>query len=122
MKPRLILCLALILSGVLSGCSTTASNVGSKALNHPSGLPVLYHNTQYDFTFFLPASWLGYSVLARQWMDEAITERLMSSQGYSEFAQQWDGETYLPAADRTAIMEHGPMIVLRHPQWKPDDR
>ena len=28
----------------------------------------------------------------------------------------------MPAVDRTAIVEHGPMIVLRHPQWKPDDR
>ena len=100
MKPRIILGFALVLSGGLLGCSTTVSNVSSNALNHPSGLPVLYRNTQYDFTFFLPASWQGYSVLA----------------------QQWDGETSLPAVDRTAIVEHGPMIVLRHPQWKPDDR
>ena len=100
MKCKIILALAFIWSGGLLGCSKTGNNVSSNTPSHPSGLPVLYRNMQYDFTFFLPASWQGYSVLA----------------------QQWDGETSLPAVDRTAIMEHGPMIVLRHPQWKPDDR
>jgi hypothetical protein len=100
MNSKLILGLAFVWCGGLIGCSTTVSNVGSNAPNHPSGFPVLYRNAQYDFTFFLPASWEGYSVLT----------------------QQWDGGTSLPAVDRTAIMEHGPMIVLSRPQWKPDDR
>jgi hypothetical protein len=100
MKPKIILGLAVVLSGSLFGCSTTVSNFSSNAPNHPSGLPVLYRNTQYDFTFFLPASW----------------------QRYSALVQQWDGQTYLPAVDRGAVVEHGPAIVLRHPQWKPDDR
>lgn len=100
MNAKTLLVLAFALSGGLIGCSTTVSNVGLKAPNHPLGLPVFYRSAQYDFTFFLPASWQGYSVLA----------------------QQWDGETYLPAVDRGAIVEHGPVIVLRHSQWKPDKR
>jgi hypothetical protein len=60
---------------------------------------LLYHNTQYDFTFFLPTNWQGYSVLV----------------------QQWSGQTYLPAADKEVEVDHGPVIVLRNPQWKTDD-
>jgi hypothetical protein len=57
--------------------------------NHPSDLPLRYHNAQYDFTFFVPASWKGYSILVQQWNG---------------------GEAW-----------HGPIIVLRHPQWRVDD-
>src|SRR5438105_7230484 len=57
---------------------------------HPPDAVVLYHNTQYDFTFSLPTNWQGYSVLF----------------------QIWEGH---------AIPEHGPMIVLRHPQWRAND-
>jgi hypothetical protein len=55
---------------------------------------LLYHNAKYDFTFSLPAGWRGYSVFFRQWESD-------------------EGEkTYLT---------HGPVIVLRHPQWKAAD-
>jgi hypothetical protein len=77
------------LSGGLFGCSTTVGDGGLKVANQPADLPIVYHNSQYDFTFFLPASWKGYSVLLQQWNDEAA----------------W----------------HGPIIVLRHPQWKAGD-
>jgi len=74
---------------------------GSAGLNlHSSHAPVLYHNAKYNLTFSLPASWRGYSVLV----------------------QQWEGQTYLPAADKIVVTEHGPLIVLRHPRWKPNDR
>ena len=83
MKSNLILCLALVLGGWLFGCSTTCK--------HSSGLPLRYHNAPFDFTFFLPAGWQGYSVLAQQW-----------------------------GPNQTDVMasEYGPIIVLRHPQWK----
>jgi hypothetical protein len=61
----------------------------------PSGTQVLYQNAKYDFTFSLPASWQRYSVLT----------------------QQWDGECYSPALDKTVAAGHGQEIVLRHPQW-----
>jgi hypothetical protein len=63
--------------------------------SHPAGLGVRYHDTQSGFTFYLPATWRGYSVLNKQ----------------------WEGQTYLPANDTTVTVAHGPVIVLRHPRW-----
>jgi hypothetical protein len=100
MNPKILLGLALVWGGGPLGCSTMVSNVSSNPSNHPSGLPVLYRNAQYDFTFSLPTNWRGYSVLI----------------------QQWEGNTYLPDGDKIAVVERGPVVVLRHPQWKSDDR
>ena len=88
MNPKLVLCLVLVLSGGLFGCSTNR--------NQLSDLPIRYHNAQDDFTFYLPASWKGYSVAAKQ----------------------WEGETYLPKKNKDVVLAHGPIIVLRNPQWK----
>ena len=96
MKLIITLYLALVLTGVLFGCSTAANHVSSNAPNQLPQLPLRYYNTQSDLAFFLPASWLGYSV-----MD-----------------QQWEGTTYSAAEDKTVVVGHGPMIILRHPQWK----
>jgi hypothetical protein len=87
-KFKLILCLALVLSGGLIGCATNR--------NQLSGLPIRYHNAQYDFTFYLPVNWQRYSVL----MDE------------------WEGDKYLPEKDTDVVLARGPIIVLRNPQWK----
>jgi hypothetical protein len=91
MKPTLLLCFALVLSGGLCGCSTVQK--------HPAGLPISYHNAHYDFTFFLPCDWHGYSTLTNQ----------------------WNGETYLPDKDKDIMLAHGPIIVLRNPLWKTND-
>jgi hypothetical protein len=88
---KIILCLALVLSGGFFGCSTDH--------NHLSGLPINYYNAKYDFTFSLPASWQGYSVLT----------------------EQWDGGDLSPAQDKIIYTEHGQQITLRHPQWKTND-
>jgi hypothetical protein len=86
MKPKLLLHLALVLTII----ALLAGGCGSlKVPGHPSDLPVVCHNPEYNFTFFLPPDWQGYSVLVRQWVAEQP--------------------------------EHGPMIVLRHPQWRADD-
>jgi len=90
---KLLLCLALVLSGGLSGCSTTG--------NQLSSLPLRYHNSQYNFTFFLPADWQGYSVLIQQW--EAPLYAAPDSSG------------------KVVGTERGPIIVLRHPLWKSND-
>ena len=66
--------------------------------NHPSGLPLRYHNPQYGLGFSVPATWRGHSVLV----------------------QEWEGQTYSAAVDKVVVMERGPVIVLRHPQWKAD--
>jgi hypothetical protein len=88
MQSKIILYLALVLSGGLFGCST--------AHNHLSSLPIRYHNSQYNSTFCLPANWKGYSVLTRQ----------------------WEGEEYAPEKDTVVKVADGPIIVLRNPQWK----
>src|ERR1017187_4447415 len=92
MKTKLLLFLALVLSGGLFGCSTSAPN-------QSVGLPLRYHNSQYDLTFFLPASWKGYSVLI----------------------QQWDAELRSTDYQKVIGSERGPIVLLRHPQWKTND-
>ena len=61
--------------------------------------PIIYHNAQYDFTFSLPASWQGYSVIV----------------------ENWDRQMYLPATGEAVGTEHFPVLVLRHPEWKAGD-
>jgi hypothetical protein len=68
--------------------------------NDVAALPVHYRNVKCDFTFSLPAGWHGYSVLI----------------------QEWEGQTYLRRTDSLAVTERGPLIVLRHPQWKEKSR
>lgn len=76
----------------LSGC---VSNDPDRA----SAAEVIYRSAQYGFTFSLPASWRGYSVSV----------------------QQWEGQTYLPYRDESVVTAKGPIIVLRHPEWKASD-
>jgi hypothetical protein len=78
---------------LVAGCCSPNS---SKLSND---LPLRYHNAQYGFSFYLPASWRGYAVVV----------------------QQWEGQTYLAALDRTVVTERGPILVLRHPQWTASD-
>ena len=98
MKPKLILCLALVLSGGLFGCSTAHTDL--------SDLPIHYYNPQYDFTFSLPASWRGYSVLIQQWDSELEDE---------------SAKVGMQGGQIVLTRESGPMVVLRHPQWKTND-
>jgi hypothetical protein len=87
-----------ILFPVLAFAALAVTGIPSLAAPTPPFVaPVLYHNVQYDFTFSLPASWRGYTVLS----------------------DQWDLEPYVPALDKDMVTEHGPIIILRHPLWKP---
>jgi len=81
------------LAVMLTGCRT--ANV-----SHPtSNAPIIYHNAQYGLTFSLPADWRGYSVLTNEWV-----------------GQQSDDKT-----GEIIRTEHGPKIILRHPQWTASD-
>jgi hypothetical protein len=51
-----------------------------------------YRNTEYGFSFSLPASWKGYSIITDTW------------RGYNN-------------SDSEITVEQGPMISIRHPQW-----
>lgn len=67
-------------------------------LHQPAGLPVRYANAQCGLTISLPSNWRAFQVSV----------------------QQWQGETYLASSDRTVVIEHGPLITLRHPKWQPN--
>jgi hypothetical protein len=89
---RCMLCFGLLAMAMLSaGCGS------AELASQRSGLPVRYRNAPYGLTFFLPASWQGYSVSVAQLEDKK----------------------YSPAEDRQTLVGYTPMITLRHPQWQP---
>jgi hypothetical protein len=55
---------------------------------------ILYRNDKYGFTFKLPETWQGYSVLTQQWI------------GYATGGTQGDVNT-----------AKGPQIIIRNPRW-----
>jgi len=59
---------------------------------------IFYKNQQYRFRFRLPASWTGYTILKEQWT------------GYIEGQEGGERE-----------VEHGPLLIIRHPLWTEDD-
>lgn len=56
---------------------------------------IVYQNTQYNFSFALPASWKGYKIITDKWEGFVLGE---------------------PEGEKTAVT--GPMISIRHPAWK----
>jgi hypothetical protein len=87
---RRLLRISVIAALLATGCG------GMDVTSQPSSLPLRYHNARYGLTFFLPASWRGYSVSIEQLEDE----------------------TYSPAEDKQIIVGHTPMFTLRHPRWQ----
>lgn len=59
----------------------------------------VFRNTQYGFSFSLPESWKGYSIVTGKWEGSAVG-----------------------GAQSGEVVETGPMISIRHPQWTPDNR
>jgi hypothetical protein len=59
----------------------------------PATTTLEYQNTQYGFSFALPASWQGYSIITDKW------------QGYT------------PGPSGQILVETGPIISIRHPLW-----
>lgn len=64
------------------------------------GVPpmVRYRNTEYGFTFDLPSTWTGYSVVT----------------------QRWEGVTLEPNGESGPAVS-GPEILIRHPEWTKSD-
>jgi len=72
-------------------------NTDGNTPNSPSlttGSSLVYQNTQYGFSFALPESWKGYSIVGSQW------------EGLSPGGQS--GEK---------VVETGPLISIRDPRW-----
>jgi len=113
MKKLTILFLSLVLSIALLGCQY-GSNGGTQqakedvqppisdsqgaqpAANEQTGegQALEYQNSQYGFTFKLPASWQGYRVIAGEWEGRA-----------------------LGGAQEGKVTEKGALLSIRHPQW-----
>jgi bla regulator protein blaR1 len=64
----------------------------------PSTSTIQYINNQYGFTFSLPASWTGYSIVTSTWT------------GYP-----------LSANGTAGAAQHGPIISIRNPLWTASD-
>ena len=58
---------------------------------------LVYENKQYNFQFYLPNTWEGYSIVE----------------------DQWKGVSLVDSADEKLS---GPIIIIRHPQWTEDSK
>ncbi|WP_449240415.1 hypothetical protein [Desulfoscipio gibsoniae] len=66
---------------------------------HAEGNSIVYKNTQYGFSFLLPDSWKEYQIVDDRW------------EGLALGGQQGD-----------KIVETGPLLSIRHPQWSPREQ
>ncbi|NMD72757.1 hypothetical protein HHO41_21255 [Bacillus sp. DNRA2] len=71
--------------------NTTSNDSPSPSTSSKDSSSIIYKNTQYGFSFKLPAKWEGYSIVTDQWEGIAST----------------DG----------AVVETGPIILIRDPKW-----
>lgn len=55
---------------------------------------IVYRNNHYGFTFSLPKSWEGYTIVT----------------------DQWEGVS-LKGAKKGSVVEKGPILSIRHPEW-----
>ena len=95
---------ALLVLTLMVGCSKTNSvtptindtNQNNTSTSSTSSSPVnsnlvVYKNSQYGFTFSLPSSWKGYSIVTDKWEGRSTTSG--------------------------KVTETGPLYSIRHPQW-----
>jgi hypothetical protein len=62
--------------------------------DYDMGDTILYRNSDYRFTFALPKSWKGYTIISEEWQGRSI-----------------EGST------SGQITETGPKLLIRHPEW-----
>jgi hypothetical protein len=74
---------------------TSATPVPTRPTSGPE-TSIEYRNADYGFTFSLPESWKGYSIVAQQW---------------EGFPDNTNGP------DQGNAPVYGPEILIRHPQW-----
>lgn len=95
-KIALILLIGVLLVGCSSGKSaqTNPQQTDPNDGNTVKDEEVIYKNTDYGFTFTLPDSWKGYTIITDQWEGISMNE-----------------------ADGQKISETGPLLSIRHPEW-----
>ena len=79
-----------------SPLAQTAPHIAQTNSRHPArgDETIKYVNANYRFTFSLPRSWKGYSVVAERWQD----------------------------TPQDKVRQSGPEITIRHPQWTDENR
>jgi hypothetical protein len=91
-RERRVLLIALIVAGLgMVACGTSVIATRNKSADKKSSSIIEYRNSQYGFSFSLPESWKGYSIIEDKWEGIAL------------------------GGDVT--VEQGPIILIRHPQW-----
>ncbi len=65
-----------------------------RIIDEPRDNSIVYRNTRYGFSFSLPESWKGHTIVTDQWEGVSL-ERSKSGQ----------------------VVERGPILSIRHPQW-----
>jgi len=74
-----------------SATSTTTASTETETTPTQVQQQIIYTNTQYGFSFSLPISWQGYSIVTTK----------------------WEGNP----AGSDAIIEQGPIVSIRNPKW-----
>ena len=99
MKRLCFVFLSVLIAISLMGCANSkATNKGVAVKDTKPAVvnqdSILYVNNQYGFSFKLPSSWKGYSIVTGKWEGVAIGGKN-------------DGK----------IVETGPILSIRHPLW-----
>lgn len=84
MNKKVLVIGASVLVGILAGAVWYAQSVQT---------PLAYTNTQYGFSFALPDSWKGYSIITDTW------------------------KGYAPGPQGQLLKAEGPLLSIRHPLW-----
>lgn len=102
MRRKLLLVFVISLCVSFAGCNSKVNT--AKAQEEESGEAdskeneetdsIVYQNTQYNFSFALPAGWKGYKIITDKWEGFVLGE---------------------PEGEKTVT---GPTITIRHPAWK----
>jgi hypothetical protein len=112
MKNIILFALILLLSASLFGCTKVKNEAPVKEEIQQAGKiddkvavagyeetdSIAYENTQYGFSFSLPESWKGYSIVTDKWEGLALDD-----------------------SQNDKVAETGAMISIRHPQWTSED-
>lgn len=82
---------------VIIGCFAAAYYFIGNSSNNES--VIIYTNTDYGFTFSLPNSWQGYTIVESAWQGNAL------------------GSTTTLSNTAASIAPTGPKIIIRNPKW-----
>jgi hypothetical protein len=87
-----------VTSSTTSSLATTTTGVSTTTSTTGSATSLEYRNTQYGFTFSLPADWKGYSIVTEKWQGFPIN-------------------TSTAGSSTTGAGIFGPELLIRHPLW-----